>query len=135
MAIKYTPDSYVHASHFVKTDSGALFGALKDIGNTVGLVIIEDPSNYLLRRHAEILANSFEATVGLLKNGQTHPSLAMRMMELAADPNCRENNIERELKNLEGLMRVPELGVFAIYGAQKDISAFVEAHLRQPDPR
>ena len=130
--IQLGPETYVRAAHFMHNDDAALFGALAAIDRSVGLVIIEDPQNPLLRRHAEIRARELANSLGGMDDRFATSPLGAAARELFGGEEAVQLQIEHELRNLQSIMETPDMGVFAIYGDEADVVRFIRAHLDQP---
>lgn len=133
--VEIDPTLYVKAAHFMHGDDAALFGALAKIGRTVDLVIVEDPENPLLRRHAEIRADEMIAAVGNAGEKFSGTKFAEMTSSLFGGEGARDRLIDDELVHLGATMTSPGMGVFAVYGAEVDVAEFIKAHLDQPSSR
>lgn len=126
-------EPYVRAAHFMHSDDSALFGALNAVDREVDLVIVEDPDNPLLRRHAEIRADEVAAATSGIHEKFPGSKFSQMVGSVLEGEGAREGLIDSELANLRAIMAAPGMGVFAIVGAKESVVAFIEAHLAQPE--
>lgn len=128
---KLGPDTYVKAGHFFQRDGAALLSALVAINHEVEFLVVEDPNNELLRRHAEI---EVDETMAAVRDAGSQLQFTQMVQNLFSGEGARERLIEDELSRLRGILDNPGMGVFAIAGAQADVTAFMDAYLKQPGP-
>lgn len=126
-----TPDTYVQVGCFSRADSPALFGALALMDGRVELVVIEDDANPLLERHAELHADRIISLTANFPANLANTPIAKAAREMF-DEASRQGLIDDELKNLRTLMTTPEMGIFAVAGAEVDVAEFLRVHAAQP---